>query len=177
MSHDFAIDKEQQAKLERQHLKVQNEIAKLPADQQAYVREQQRLVDAEIAKQNDVFFNDSMFEVDDFLATHGISGSDRTDFIKQFKATTKGKTFNFLTNRGYKAFYRTLNDQLMSADDYIYTLEYSVLHTNKISLKKAFTSHSIWFILKTTITTILQRILGGFYGSEEIKKETTEANS
>lgn len=173
----YAIDKKQQEKLERQHCKVQEEIKKLPQDQQDFVKNAQRMVDLEIEAQNDAHFSGTRFELDDFLSTHGISGSDRGDFVKQLKATHKGKTFTFLTKTGYQAFYRSLTDQLMSADDYIYTLEYSVLNTNKLALKKLFTNYSVWFIIKTTVSTIFNRILGGFHGTKETEEKTAKANS
>lgn len=135
---DFQVDTEKRAKLEAQHLKVQEEIAKLPKEQQEVVKEQQRLVQIALDEQNDFHFNESMFKLDEFFITHGLPGGseNRINFIDDFQKTTKGNTFTAITNMGtHKAFYKTNLEELMAADDYIYTLEASVISTNKESEK------------------------------------------
>ncbi len=167
---NYQVDQEEKARLERQHCRVQDEIKKLPQEQQDWVKRQSMLVDAAMEECNEMYFGDGMFAIDRFLATHGVSGSDRDAFVDCFKRTQKCKTFIFNTNTGRKAFYRTPSDQLMGADDYIYTLEYSVLNTNRLVPEKVFTGLALRDILRLTLKTIRQRLLGGNNGPKEEKK-------
>ena len=155
------LSAKEERKLKRQHLKIQDSIKRLPVEQQEVVRAQQRIVDGAIAEANDLHFNGSVFAVDGFLATHGISGSDRERFIQAFTYTNPGKTFIWTTRSGYKAFYRTLDNHLMAAEDYTYTLEYSLINASKMAAEKLFTSLSTWDIIKLALTAVKNKIFGG----------------
>ena len=71
--------------LKQPHLKVQDEIAKLPEFQQKVIKDQQRLVNIAIDEMNDIHFSDTRFELDRFLSTNDIFGSDRDAFVGKLK--------------------------------------------------------------------------------------------
>ena len=157
-------EKAGEAELKQQHLVVQEEIAKLPVNQQKTIRDQQRLVDELIVEQNEIHFSDTRFALDKFLSTHGIGGGFRSHFVDKLKNTPRGKTFTFPDTHGnFNSFYRTLDDNLMAANDYIYTLEASVMSTNR-KLKESnnnFTHLKLYDRIKLAINIILK---GGING-------------
>ena len=154
-------------KIRNAHLKVQEEISKLPPDQQKVIKEEQRLVNFAMKEINETQFD---FVVDRFLSIHRILGSDRKDFYNCYRATKEGKTFIFRTYEGSVSFYKTVDEKVMSADDYIYLLEHSVLVTNQLAREKIFTSCTTWSIIKLFVRLLKKKITGGFNGSKETEK-------
>lgn len=116
------IDEVAKAALEEQHLKVQESINKLPEAQQKTVRGLQKLVDYEIENQNQIFFNDKMFAVDEFLVKNGLPGNSKDALMNTIQKTQKGCVFVFLG----KSFIKTYNDLIFNTQDYIKSLELTI---------------------------------------------------
>lgn len=142
---------------ERQ-FKLHEQIDKLPDSERKMVRDEQRVINAAFNEVNDDFFGDKVFAIDQFLITHGIYGGDRERLSTIISITKPGKTFCFDTKSGSKSFYKTLDDKVMAADDYIYTLEKSLMFKN--SYEYLCTLLSTGDIFKMLIYKIKTNLIG-----------------
>lgn len=116
------IDEAAKAALEEQHLQVQKSIEALPPEQQQTIRGLQKLVDYELEQNNQIFFNDKMFAVDEFLVKNGLPGNCKDDLMRLIQKTQKGCVFVF---QG-KSFIKTYNDLIFNTQDYIKSLEMTI---------------------------------------------------
>lgn len=118
----YVVDEVQKAALEHQHAAVQESIEKLLEEQRKTVKAVQKLVDYELEQANKLYFNDSMFAIDEFLTKHKLSAACRDLLQKVRTETPKGEVFVL---EG-KSFIRTYNDMIFSTRDYIKSLELTI---------------------------------------------------
>ena len=113
----------------KQHIDVQKQIEKLPKNQQDFVRETQRLVDAAMLDANEAFGIDGAgARFEQFLVTHNLPGGPaKEELLNLAKRCKPGKTF---THYG-RSIYKSFRGDIMMADDYIYTLESAIISHEK----------------------------------------------
>lgn len=147
-----------QEELDRQHIKVQEQIKKLPQQAQDIIAKEKLILDSAFEQANDQYFD---FSVDDFLKAHNLAGNNREEFLFEAKrAAGSGKTFTFDTTKGVREFYVAPDGKIMFATNYIYILEKSLISKSKNLIKEIFTNLSFFDILKLTF----KKFIGGLNG-------------
>tara|TARA_R110000868_G_C10973188_1_gene771557 strand:+ start:89554 stop:90060 length:507 start_codon:yes stop_codon:yes gene_type:complete len=167
MSVDTSVAEQEHLKRKEHEVKVQRQVAKLPADQQAFIENTRRIVDQTILDVNAGIESGESFklhaQMKQFFATHKLRDLDaERDLLHELTTNAiPSKTFFF---QG-KIFVKTPTNNLMLADDYIYILEAAVMKQE--SFENICTFLSLKDIFKLLGTKIKTMFVGDTNGEKQ----------
>ena len=124
---NYVIDEKEKARLEGLEAEAHRQMDKLSPEKRKIAMAAKRAADKALAESNDIIFGNHRRELDaltNFFNHNGINGDESKErFLLVAKQTEKGNLFCFQQ----KAYVRGHNDVILPAQDYIRSLELTII--------------------------------------------------